>query len=150
MRAANLLLLTSMILFCVGCTVWREHSVVNTWSQATGGEGFERSFWKEVKDKNWKELDKHIAANYVLVTPAGRLDRAAALRRWTTYEVDDYTLSDFQVELNAQTLVVTYTAMLRGKVGEHALPSRPIRMMSVWQQQKKGWVAIAQTETGET
>ena len=148
MRAVLCVSLVCLI-FCAGCTVWREHPVVNTWSQATGGEGFERSFWNEVRDKNWKELDRHIAGNYLLVTPAGRLERAAAIERWKRYQLDDYSLSDFQVELNAQTLVVTYTAMLRGKVGENVLPSRPIRMMSVWQQQKKGWVAIAQTETGE-
>src|SRR5256885_3589586 len=56
-----------------GCTVWREHTV-NKWADATGGEGLERSFWNEVKNKNWNELERHIAGNYILITLDTRLD----------------------------------------------------------------------------
>ena len=136
-------------LVAIGCTVWREHAV-HSWSDVTGGESLERNFWKEVKAKNWKELDQHIAGNYVSVTPEeGRLDREAALEHFKPLRLDDYSLADFQVELNGPTLVVTYTIIMRGTYGGQPLPTAPVRMMTVWQQQQKaGWLAIAHSVMG--
>jgi len=130
-----------------GCTVWRERPVVNNWKDTTGGESLERSFWKEVQTKNWKELDHHIAGNYISITPTGRLDRAAAFERIQQLQLEDYSLGDFQIELNASTLVVTYTLTARGTMAGQPLPSQPVRMMTVWQQQKAGWLAIAHSST---
>jgi hypothetical protein len=49
--------------------------------------------------------------------------------------------------LNGTTFVVTYTITLNGSVngtgGSQPFPSAPQHMMSVWQQQKSGWVEIA-------
>src|SRR6266581_528689 len=87
-----------------GCTVWREHTV-NKWADATGGEGLERSFWNEVKNKNWNELD-------------------------------------------GDTLVVPYDITLRGTRAGQPLPQGPVRRMAVWQQQKSGWMKIADSEIG--
>ena len=78
-RLAIFVLLSALLLFA-GCTMWREHPGSSKWTDATGGEGLERSFWREVKDKKWKELEQHIAGNYIAVSPEqGRLDKAAAL-----------------------------------------------------------------------
>lgn len=131
-------------LVLTGCTLWREHPV-SKWADATGGEGLERSFWNEVKAKNWSELERHIAANYVCITPHGRLDRSTALDHIRHLELSDYSLGDFQVELHGNVFVVTYSITVRGSGNGKALPNTPIRMMTVWQQQKNGWVAIAQT-----
>jgi hypothetical protein len=131
-----------------GCSVWREHAVSN-WTDVTGGESLERNFWKEVKAKNWNELSRHLAGNYISVTAEeGRMDRAAALEHFKPLQLDDYSLGDFQVELNGQTLVVTYTITMRGSYGGQPLPSVPIRMMTVWEQQNAGWMAIAHSVTG--
>jgi hypothetical protein len=122
--------------------MWREHPV-SRWTDATGGEGLERSFWNEVKAKNWNELERHIAANYTCITPHGRLDRSAALEHLRQFELKDYSLGDFAVELQGNVLVVTYDITLRSD--NQSLPSGPMRMMTVWQQQKRGWIVIAQT-----
>jgi len=127
--------------------MWREHSV-NTWADATGGEGLERSFWKEVKEKNWIELERHIAGNYISIAPGVQLDRAAALEHLRQLQLDEYSLGDFQVELNGQTMVVIYNVTMRGSSGGHPLPNVPLRMMSVWQRQKSGWVTIAHSVIG--
>jgi ketosteroid isomerase-like protein len=64
-------------------------------------------------------------------------------------QLDDYSLADFQVELNGPTLVVTYTITMRGTYGGQPLPTAPVRMMTVWQQQQKaGWLAIAHSVMG--
>ena len=119
------------------------------WTDATGGEGLERSFWREVKDKRWNELEHHIASNYVAVSPQeGRLDKAAALAQIQQLQLDDYTLGDLQTEMNSDTFVVTYTIAMRGTFGGQPLPTEPVRMMTVWQKQKAGWMAIAHSVLG--
>jgi hypothetical protein len=146
-RHTPLLLLCALLLFA-GCTLWREHAV-NNWSDATGGEGLERNFWKEVKAKNWSELERHIAGNYVSTTPEeGRFDRAAMLEHLRQLQLDDYSLGDFQVEMNGNTLVVTYAITMHGTFSQQPLPTEPVRMITVWQQQKTGWMAIAHAVTG--
>jgi hypothetical protein len=141
-------IMLSALLLLPACTMWREHEV-SKWTDATGGEGLERSFWKEVKAKRWSELEHHLAGNYILVTPeVGRLDRAAALAHLQQVHLDEFTLGDFQTELNTETLVVTYAITMRGTSAGHPLPSEPVRMMTVWQKQKAGWMQIAHSVMG--
>ena len=147
-RPAIFLLLSAALLMSA-CTLWREHPGSSNWKDATGGEGLERSYWKDVEGKRWDELERHLAGNYVFSTPAeGRLDHAAALAHLEQLHLEEYSLGDFQSELNGQTLVVTYTITMRGRAGDQALPAAPVRMMAVWQQQKPGWMAIAHAVIG--
>ena len=76
------------------------------------------------------------------------MDRAATVEHLKQLRLDDYSLGDFQIELNGQTLVVTYTIALRGTYAEQPLPSVPVRMMTVWQQQNGGWMALAHSVMG--
>jgi hypothetical protein len=132
----------------LACTVWREHPVRN-WKDATGGEGLERSFWKEVKAKRWNALEQHMAANYVSVTPEeGRFDRSATLAHLQQLQLDEYSLGNLQTELNSETFVVTYEITMRGKFAGQPLPSAPLRMLTVWQKQQAGWMAIAHSVMG--
>jgi hypothetical protein len=143
-RVSSSAIFLCILVTSIGCTMWHEHAV-STWSDATGGEGLERSFWKEVKAKSWKELEKHLASNYICVSPDGRLDRTATLEHIRQLDLGEYSLGDFQVELHGNVLIVTYAATMRGTLSGQALPDAPIRIMTIWQQQKTGWVAIAQT-----
>jgi hypothetical protein len=144
---AVLCTLISSLLLLSSCNVWRERPVVNSWNQTTGGESLERSFWKEVHDKHWTELSRHLGGNYISITPSGRFDRTQALERLQQIQLADYSLGDFQVELNGNTLVVTYTLSARGTFAGKPFPQDPVRIMSVWQQQKAGWMKIAHTVT---
>ncbi len=138
----------SAIVLLAGCTMWREHQV-SDFKDATGGEGLERSFWKQVKTKHWNAVEGHLASNYVSATPEeGRLDRAATLAHLQQLQLDEYTLGDLQTELNTETLVVTYAITMRGTFAGQPLPSEPVRMMTVWQNQKAGWVVIAHSVLG--
>jgi len=128
-----------------GCTMWKEHPA-SAWTDATGGESLERVFWQEVKAGHWNQLEARLAGNFVAVTPQeGKLDRDAFLEHLKLARIDDYSLGDVQTELNTRTMVVTYTLTLRGTFQGQPLPSAPVRMMSVWQQQQTGWVEIAHT-----
>ena len=141
-----------LIIICAGlfqaCTVWGDHPVKN-WTDVTGGESLERNFWMEVKAKNWAELQRHLAGNFVSASVAGTKDKSSALDHLKQLQVDEFSLGDFQVELNGQSLVVTYSLTLKGTSAGRPLPSEPRRMMSVWQQQKSGWVIIAHSTLGQ-
>jgi hypothetical protein len=63
-------------------------------------------------------------------------------------QLEDYTLGDLQGEMNSDTFVVTYTVAMRGTLSGKPLPSEPLRMMTVWQKEKSGWVAIANSVLG--
>jgi Domain of unknown function (DUF4440) len=128
--------------FAPACTFYKEHPA-RSLSDATGGEGLERVFWKDVKSSNWVEVDRALASNYVGITTAGTLDRATTLDQYRQWQLKDYSLGDLKTELNGTTIVVTYTITLNGTVASQPLPATPQYMMTVWQQQKSGWVAIA-------
>ena len=101
-------MLLSAVLLMSGCTVWREHPGSSNWKDATGGEGLERSFWKEIKAKRWIEVEHRISSNFVGVSAGGgRLDKAAALSHLQELQLDDYALGDVQSEMNSDTFVVT-------------------------------------------
>jgi hypothetical protein len=128
------------------CTMNAEHPA-RSFSEATGGEGLEQVFWKNVKAANWVPLERAIASNYSGETAAGTLDRSATLDQYRQWQLKDYALGDLKTELNGTTIVVTYTITLNGTSGgaggSQPLPSTPQHMMTVWQQQKAGWVEIA-------
>ena len=141
MRAALTLLLISLMSISA-CTFYGERPA-RAFSEATGGEGLERVFWKEVKAGNWKEVDQVFANNYVGSASGQHLDREAALAEYHQWQLKDYSIGDLKTALSGSTFVVTYTITLMGTSGAQPLPSAPLRMMSVWQQQKRGWVMIA-------
>lgn len=128
------------------CTFYGDHPA-KAFAEATGGEGLERVFWKNLQTANWVELERAIASNYAGVTPGGTLDRTATLDQYHSWQLKDYSLGDLKTELNGSTIVVTYTITLSGTAGGQPLPSGPQQMMTVWQQQKAGWVAIAHSVT---
>ena len=140
-RLALAPLLISMMLFSA-CTFYGDRPP-RAFSEATGGEGLERVFWKHVQAANWIEVGRALASNYVGTAPSGSLDREAALAQYRQWQLKDYSLGDLKTELNGSTIVVTYTITLNGTAGSQPLPSAPQHMMTVWQQQKAGWVAIA-------
>ena len=134
--------LVFVLTFASACTFYGEHPA-RSLPEATGGEGMERVFWKNVQAANWVEVERALASNYMGTAPAGPLDRAAAIAQYREWQLKDYSLGDLKTELNGSTFVVTYTIALNGTAGSQPLPSAPQHMMTIWQQQKAGWVAIA-------
>jgi Domain of unknown function (DUF4440) len=145
------LALMLFLMFSSACTFYGEHPA-RSFSEATGGEGLERVFWKNVQAANWVEVERALASNYAGVTPSGTLDRSTTLEQYRQWQLKDYTLGDLKTEMNGTTFVVTYTITLNGvtsngTAGSQPLPATPQHMMTVWQQQKAGWVVIAHSVT---
>lgn len=141
-----MLVLAVLLMAAAACTFSRERPA-RSFAEATGGEGMERVFWKNVAAGNWKEIERVLATNYMGMTPAGTLDRTAELDRYRQWKLKDYSLGDLKTEMNGLTSVVTYTITLNGTAGSQPLPTAPQHMMTVWQQQKSGWVVIAHSVT---
>ncbi len=139
-------LLVSLVLLA-GCTAYPERPV-KAFTDATGGEGLERAFWNDVQKQDWKDLQAHLAGNFVYVTSAGRLDRTQALQELQQLQIAEYSLGDLSTEMNRDAFVVSYTITLRGTAKAQALSTQPQRHVTIWQQQKSGWVAIAHTVMG--
>jgi hypothetical protein len=128
------------------CSVWPEHKP-QKWTDVTGGESLERAFWNDLKAKNWKDLEPHIASNYVLVTPEGTFNHAEALERWKRLDLQEYSLGDFNIQLSGNAYIVSYSVMMRGTLAGKPLPTTPVRAMSVWQQYARDWVTLAHSAT---
>lgn len=152
LQAILIVAIVVVLPFVPACTFYGEHPA-RSFAEATGGEGLERVFWKDIQTANWVEVERALASNYVAVTPGGTLDHDAALAQYRSWQLQDYALGDLKTELNGSTIVVTYTITLHGvsssgtsgngTTDPQPLPSGPQHMMTVWQQQKAGWVAIA-------
>jgi hypothetical protein len=135
------------VLPLAACTMYGAHPV-QTFSDATGGEGFEKAFWRDIQKQDWKDLDRHIASNFVLVTPTGQLERAAAVDRLQHIQILEYSIGELTSEMSGDTFVVSYAITLHGSVQGQGFPDQPERCMTVWHQEKSGWLAIAHTELG--
>jgi len=142
MRKCRIGAVVLLVALSVSCTLWPEKKNPG-WGEATGGEQFERLFWREIKDGDFKELERRMAVNFVLLTPEGPLDRSATLEELQKLKLNDYSLGEFKVTPNRETMTVTYAATLLGTYAGRPLPSTPVRMMTVWQDTGKGWIAIA-------
>ena len=138
--------LAAALAACSACTMWKEKPA-NSWSSATAAEQFERLMWQDVKEQRWAQVEDHLAPTFVSLSAGGTRDRAATMDYLRSLALADYTLGDFNTTTNGADLVVTYTAQVAGTYKGQPLPSEPIRMMTVWQQVTRNWVAIAHSET---
>jgi hypothetical protein len=151
----SLLTLGLLLAVSPGCTLYGNRPA-RAFADATGGEALERVFWNQVKTANWVEIERVLSSNYLGVASAGAagtagsMDRAAALNQYRTWQVKDYAIGDLKTELNGSTMVVTYSITLSGTAGSQPLPSAPQQMMTVWQQQKSGWIVIAHSVTQQS
>jgi hypothetical protein len=124
-----------------GCGGWKPRP--SAWSNATGAEQFERLWWADIKAKKWNEVGFRMAASYVAINADGIKDREQALAHLRLLEIEEFAIGDVDVRPNGNDLVVTYTMTLRGTLAGVPVILERTPMMTVWQQQKSGWIAIA-------
>ncbi|MCU1286526.1 MAG: hypothetical protein JWO13_2876 [Acidobacteriales bacterium] len=136
-------LLSMSILFLSSCTLCSQ-AKTSSWKNATGAEQHERLLWDAVKSKDWLNVESHLASSFVFVDSAGARDKAQRVKDLREMQVSELSLGDVNVTANGTGAIVTYTLTLKGVKAGNGTPSR---VMSVWQQQKNGWVLVAMSET---
>ena len=129
------------ILSLAGCGGWKPRP--SSWSNATGAEQFERLWWGDVKAKKWNDVGSRMAATYVAINADGTKDREQTLAHLKLLDIEELAIGDVEVRPNGTDMVVTYTMTLRGTVAGVPVILERTPMMTVWQQQKSGWIAIA-------
>ena len=138
----SILLLVSSI----ACTKWEEPRT-HTFKTATGAEQYERLMWDAVKNKDQLAISSHLASNYVHQDETGTKNKEQYLAELQQTTVSAYTLADLNVTPQGTDMIVTYQITLHGSSAGKSFPTEAIRMMSVWQQQKAGWVLVAQSSS---
>jgi|SRR5579864_1339322 len=129
------------ILLLLGCSVWTPKP--SAWSNATGGEQFERLWWQSVKAKDWPDVEARMASGYVAQSANGTQTKTDSVSRLKQLDISDLSLANVDVHPAGDSLVVTYSLELRGTLAGQPLSLSHAPMMTVWQQQKRGWVAVA-------
>jgi hypothetical protein len=115
---------------------------------ATSAEQLERLTWQAVQDKNWTEFEHHIAPMFTGVNSAGQaLDHAAWLEYWENEQLKDFSLGDVTTQPAGTDMVATYVLHFHGGDAGHSSPAGGVRVVSVWQEVKKGWILISQSQT---
>jgi hypothetical protein len=117
----------------------------STWSTASGADQYERLMWQAIRAKEWKEVDYHLAPLFVGVNANGqKFDRAGWVEYWKGIQVTDFSLGELTTQPDGPDMVVTYGLNLKG-ASSADMPA--VRVLSVWQQVKNGWVLTAQSVT---
>lgn len=112
------------------------------WSAATGAEAYERLMWKSIRERDFRQVERHLAPIYTLTTRSGIAGRDRALEYFRGLNLADVVIGDLEVKPEGADMVVSYTASLQSKSGT----AQKYYMTTVWQQAKKGWIAIAHSE----
>ena len=96
-----------------------------------------------MKEKDWNEVERHLASTYVVISPGGTFDRDTALAQIKQDEIDEFIMGNISIQPSGDATVITYTMTMRGRHSGQPFQLNGDRMMTVWQQQKRGWVQVA-------
>jgi hypothetical protein len=141
-----------------------------TWKNATGSEQYERLMWQAIKSQQWDEVAGHLAPMFVGVGADGRkYDREGWMAYWKSALPGDYSLGEVMVDPAGTNMVVSYVLVMSqqtaahtnkadptggnngigtsGVADNHVAPNQPLRVLSVWQQVKSGWIMTATSLT---
>ena len=143
MRCAHVLLILASFSFLTACTEGKPPQS-QTWPAATGAEAYERLWWKAIQERDFKTASWHLAPIYTLATSSGIRDRDGAMQYFQTLNLTRINIAELQVNPQGSDMVVSYVADLETKAS--SAPQR-YYMTTVWQQAKKGWIAISHSET---
>jgi hypothetical protein len=144
------------LVLLAGCAGEPRHP---TWNTSTGAEQHERLMWQAMKGQQWKDVESHLAPTFVGVDADGKkYDRAGWLVYWKSASFGDYSLGEVTVDPAGTDMVVSYKLVLNSKTsGESSSgnsggannigSNQSLRVVSVWQQVKKGWILTATSLT---
>ena len=140
----RLLITVVLISFLAGCAGAPKHP---TWKNLTGAEQTERLMWKAIQEKDWANFEGHLSGTFIGVNSSGQLfDRDGWLQLWKSAAIKEYSLSELEVHPEGPDMKVTYIVQLQGDEVP-AGQSAGLRVVSVWQQLKKGWILSATSMT---
>ena len=140
---SSVVILAIIGLSVAGCTIGKEPKHPN-WKNATGAEQYERLMWQSIRKKDWRDVEYRLAPTFVGVTPQGRaLDRDGWVAYWKDAQIEDFSIGEVSVQPAGSDMVVTFVLRLVGTAAGRPFPQAGVRVISVWQQVKSGWILTA-------
>jgi len=104
--------------------------------------------WQAVHDKDWNQVEAHLAPLFVGTGPRGEAhDRANWIEYWKKAQIQDFSLGEFNVQSSGTDMVTSYVLHLTGADAAQTIPAKGLRVISVWQELKRGWVLVSQSAT---
>src|SRR5438270_4250469 len=91
-----------------GCTVAAPAKVSN-WKNSTGAEAYQRLFWQAVKEKDWLQVESHMASNFTYLNSGGSKDKQQTVDYLRSLELKDFSLGEINVNASGNDAIVTYT-----------------------------------------
>lgn len=135
------------VLVLSGCNLWNAPQRP-TWTQATAPEHFERLMWKAIHEKDWREVDRHLAPAFVGSGQRGEtLDHAGWIEYWKKAQIQDFSMGEFTTQPAGTDMVATYVLHLNSAEPSQGISGKGLRIVSVWQELKAGWVLTSQSAT---
>jgi hypothetical protein len=124
-----------------------------TWNSATGAEQYERLLWQAIKAQQWRDVQIRLAPMFVGVGADGKkYDRAGWMDYWKSAPGHDFSVGDVTVNPAGTDMVVSYILNMSGNPPSgnasgtpqgnsgNSVATPPLRVVSVWQQVKSGWI----------
>lgn len=142
LRAVQFLFVASLAILQIACTAAAPPKV-STWKNSTGAEAYQRLFWQAVKEKDWLQVESHMASNFTYLSSGGAKDKQQTVDYLHGLQLKDFSIGEITVNPSGSDAIVTYTVNLAAGSG---LSAKPKRHMAVWQQQKSGWIMVALSE----
>jgi hypothetical protein len=132
--ALTLILAFSIVSSLPAQSIWKEPKNA-TWKNATGAEQYSKLLWQAAEKKDWLAVESHVASNFVYLDRSGTKDKSQWVADLKQSSPPSGELTDTNVTASGIDAIVTYT-----RSGS--------RYMSIWQQQKSGWVLVAMSQSG--
>jgi hypothetical protein len=146
MRLLSISIVLTVLMFS-GCNAWNQPKQAN-WKNATATEQLERLLWKSIHDKDWTSLEHHLAPIFVGAGPRGEtFDHASWIEYWKKAHIQDFSLGEFNSQPDGPDMVATYVLHINGAEASQIVPAKGLRIVSVWQELKGGWVLASQSAT---
>lgn len=142
-RSMRLALIATISLLLSGCTMWKAPKEA-TWKNTTSVEEMEKLYWRAIKEKDWQNVQSHTASMFSYSAGAAVANKEQRLEQLRALQLLEYSLGEFDVRDHGATTVVSYLATFRAN---GSALSQKARFMSVWQQQKDGYVLIASSQS---
>ena len=129
-----------------GCTKWGEKKNPN-WHQVTSGERLVNLFWSDVKEKRLQQLSAHVGPEFIGTNEAQTLDKAALLDHVSHLDIESFQIGEVETRSAGGDMIVSYVITLRIKSANGSDAEMRLRMLSVWQELKHGWVVVAMSSS---
>jgi len=134
-----------LLMLLAGCGGPPKHPA---WSNATGAEQYERLMWQSLRTGDFNNVEYHLAPTFVGVDALGQsFDRAGWMEHWKSVRFTEFSLAEVTVQPHGADMVVTYIFHLSGTADPRNAPAGGLRVVSVWQTVRKGWVLSTTTMT---